>query len=1139
MLTLLTNALFLSLPLPSPLGMHHKYECDIEINLCFSSPCQNGGQCVHQESGYVCLCPDGFAGRNCEINFSHDFCRNGLCRGASRCINGGAARAMKVKPSMVRAGLGLDKALLESAGVQTEAGGGAGGFLCADCPHGEWGTPLCELRSRSFTPGSYLTFSALRQRHRLNLRLRFATKEANGLLLYNGRYNEKHDYIGLELIGGKIHFSFSLGGTNKATVSVGSRLHDGAWHEIEVNYFNRSATLKLDNCDEALLNAVERYDLGQEFACANKTSLLLEGRCADRMQTCFRFLDLSGPLQIGGLPPLPTSFQVANKDFNGCISDLAVDYSLVDFNTYVANNGTTVGCDAKKSYCSLPNSPCNQRGTCEDAWKGYVCRCQDGFTGQDCLEETEATRHFRGDGFLSFSPNLQPLAYPWLVSFDVKTVARKAVLLSIQLGQSSLVKWEIIGGKLHYSVDDRRPVVLEEMTINDGKWHRVEARWMATGVTLSVDYGQYSKQGRFEGAEILGLYIAKVTVGGYDTPDELTNADLFRSQAPSFVGCIQALDVGNSKDAWLRPTLETNVYSGCQRGAAAAAEAELADPCRASPCPSNSDCTPQGLTGHECKCHRGYVGKHCIPVCELNPCAFGSTCSPANNTYGYRCLCDRLHSGFYCEDRLPETCPSDWWGYPICGPCNCDVAKGYDGNCNKTSGECSCQANRFQPPGSDVCFECDCYPTGSYTTRCDRLTGQCQCRPGVIGRRCDTCASPFAEVTTRGCEVIYDACPRAFADGVWWERTAFGAKSVQRCPSASTGSAERFCSEGDGWSKPDLFGCLSDQFLDLAEQWKVLTESDKASEENGSILLNTQHSIRLVNDLRVAINQTDPLYGHDLHLSFRLIRRLILNELRQSGLNLTHKQDRHFLRNLCESTSAILEPRYASIWERVAEADSLGPEQFMKLFNQYAEVLIDNQRDTFTEPFEISTRWVIFGLDTVATTELWDVSKELLYRVQNANKLHPTVNSGPQFEYLPTPVQQHTQASLSASLNRSASSPPSVYLDFSLPIDPLAANHREQHSNPAVIIPKYNNYPTRKHHIDDVTKAIVPLKLLNVASLDELKAGVTATTSTASFTTSGAHHLNQAKQAQNALIGYAIFPSLAHFLPSNTDSTVR
>ncbi|KAH9423108.1 Cadherin EGF LAG seven-pass G-type receptor 2 [Dermatophagoides pteronyssinus] len=1066
--------------------MQHKYECDIEINLCFSNPCQNGGQCVRKEGGYYCDCNDGYAGKNCEINIWTDICRTNLCRGRSKCNSPLSKNLLEHDTK-----LPLDSYITGNSSASTidiraiTVTQQQGMAICTDCVQSEWSTPFCELRSRSFVTGSYLTFSALKQRYRLNLKLRFATRQSNGLLLYNGRYNELHDYIGLELINGRVYFSFSLGGVNRAQVSVGNRLNDGQWHHVQVNYVNRTATLILDNCDEALLSAVDRYDLGPEFACANRTTLILESRCSDRMQTCFRFLDLTGPLQIGGLPPLPTEFQVENTDFNGCISDLRIDHNLVDFDGYVANNGTIVGCPSKKSFCNT--NSCNGRGQCEDAWNGYVCRCENGYTGQDCLISTDTVRHFKGNGFLSFTPNLQPLAYPWIVSFDMRTSARNAIIVAIQLGQSSMVRFEIIGSKLSYGVDDRPPIVIEDMEINDGKWHHVEARWMAIGITLSVDYGQYTKRTRLDGAEILGLYIAKVTVGGHDTPDEITEAYTYRSQAPAFIGCIQSLDVGNSKESWLRPTLEDNVFIGCP-----SPSSNGNDQCKSDPCPSNSDCIVKGISDHECRCHLGFVGKHCMPICELNPCAYGSTCVTANNTYGYRCLCDRFHSGFYCEDRLPETCPADWWGSPICGPCNCDASKGYDGNCNKTTGQCSCQANRFQPIGSDVCFECDCYTTGSYTNRCDRLNGQCQCRPGVIGRRCDTCPSPFAEVTNRGCEVIYDACPRAFSDGIWWERTPFGSKSTRRCPSGSTGMAHRFCRQGDGWLKPDLFECLSDPFLDLQEQWKIISDSD--SQQNGSIvLINTQHSIRLVNDLRTAINVTDSFYGGDVHLVFHLVRRLIQNELYQTGLNLTHKQDRHFLRNLCESTSAILDPRYSTVWERIADID-VGPEQLLKFFNQYAEVLINNQRDTFTEPFEIATKWLIFGLDTVATHELWDLSS-LFQRQEHLLPPDPLITS---------------------SIDRE---------DDTIPLSQL---------NPSVVVPKYNNYPLRKHNIDDITKAIIPLKILNIQSFDELRSSLPSSSASASPAS-----LFRPQQQQNALVGYTIFTSMAQFLPSNTDSTVR
>lgn len=40
---------------------------------------------------------------------------------------------------------------------------------------------------------------------------RFATRERNALLLYNGRFNEKHDFIALEIIAEQIQLTFSGG----------------------------------------------------------------------------------------------------------------------------------------------------------------------------------------------------------------------------------------------------------------------------------------------------------------------------------------------------------------------------------------------------------------------------------------------------------------------------------------------------------------------------------------------------------------------------------------------------------------------------------------------------------------------------------------------------------------------------------------------------------------------------------------------------------------------------------------------------------------------------------------------------------------------------------------------------------------
>ena len=104
----------------------------------------------------------------------------------------------------------------------------------------------CRKRIRSFTKGSFLTFPSLKQRNRFNIQLRFATRSNNGLLLYNGRFNDRHDFIALEIINGQLEFVFSLGSRiTRAVVRLEHEVSDGEWHYVTVDYHNKVIFQKL------------------------------------------------------------------------------------------------------------------------------------------------------------------------------------------------------------------------------------------------------------------------------------------------------------------------------------------------------------------------------------------------------------------------------------------------------------------------------------------------------------------------------------------------------------------------------------------------------------------------------------------------------------------------------------------------------------------------------------------------------------------------------------------------------------------------------------------------------------------------------------------------------------------------------
>uniref|UniRef100_A0A672KH35 Cadherin EGF LAG seven-pass G-type receptor 3 n=1 Tax=Sinocyclocheilus grahami TaxID=75366 RepID=A0A672KH35_SINGR len=870
-----------------PAGFTGDY-CEIEINLCYSNPCMNGGVCAQREGGYTCICREDYTGERCEFDWRGGRCVAGVCRNGGTC--------------------------LELSG---------GGFRC-ECPAGGYEKPYCSVTTRSFPPKSFMMFRGLRQRFHLSISLSFATLESNGLLFYNGRFNEKHDFLALEILNGQMVLKYSTGeSSTQVSPYLPGGVSDGNWHTVHIHYYNKPkrsvsgdvqgpsdekvAVLSVDDCDTAV-SLRFGIQLGN-YSCAAQ----------GRQTSSKKSLDLTGPLFLGGVPNLPENFPFTTREFIGCMKDLHIDNRPVDMAGFIANNGTLPGCSAKLPFCK--SNPCQNGGTCRVSWETFSCDCPVGFGGKDCSLVMSHPHRFLGNSALWWDlKNEVTITTPWYMGLVFRTRSKEGVLLQAQAGQYTNLIFQV------YTLTNTMSDMLHTVQVCDGRWHdlQLELRDVRSGretryiATVRLDFGLY--QGTvIVGNEINGVKVKHLHVGGVLGSGEVQNG---------IRGCIQGVRLGVRPDspALPRPSRTIKVETGCNVG----------NPCNSFPCPAHSQCTDE-WDRHTCVCEPGFYGKSCMDACQLNPCENQAKCHrKPSSSHGYICDCEDNHYG-----QVEQQCPRGWWGSPTCGPCHCEASKSFDTDCNKTTGHCHCKEFHYRRLGSDVCLPCDCYPVGSFSRSCDPESGQCQCRPGVIGRQCNMCDNPFAEVTQTGCEVIYDGCPKTITSAIWWPRTKFNLPAAVPCPKGSVGTAIRHCDGERGWLDPDLYNCTSPPFVELNTALEAL--------ERNETELNTIIEKKLAHQLRDVTEATTRLYGNDLQIAERLLSRLLTFESLQSGFGLTATQDAHFNENVLRGCSVLLGPGSAALW-RGQSSGLTGAAGLADLLEQYARILAQNMKQTYLNP---------------------------------------------------------------------------------------------------------------------------------------------------------------------------------------------
>ena len=324
--------------------------------------------------------------------------------------------------------------------------------------------------------------------------------------------------------------------------------------------------------------------------------------------------------------------------------------------------------------------------------------------------------------------------------------------------------------------------------------------------------------------------------------------------------------------------------------------------------------------------------KPTLDFCSYDLCEHQSICKPHKNDYSCFCKSNET-SGRYCENVIEKTCPRHWWGKPTCGPCQCDTSKGFNETCNQLTGACVCKEYHFKD--QDACLPCKCYHLGSTSKSCDSKSGQCSCKVGVIGKRCDRCANGQAELTDQGCQVLYGECPAEYYQSIWWDRVAFDGQGVAKCPELSIGHVTRVCTVS-GWAKPVFSDCMHKLF------GSVDAEGRGESWENASNMKRTLELHKKNNKLT---------YSRDIQRVYDFTKQVLQREVQMSGFELAHRKDRMFLDNICHLLSWIVDQTQSDKYET------------LNMVQKYGLKVLKSMSETFTEPFEVTTKNIIFGLD--------------------------------------------------------------------------------------------------------------------------------------------------------------------------------
>ncbi|KAL1122948.1 hypothetical protein AAG570_003273 [Ranatra chinensis] len=307
-----------------------------------------------------------------------------------------------------------------------------------------------------------------------NIYFQFKTREASGLLLYNGGSGE--DFIAIELVGGHVNYLFDLGdGAVRVRDNARGSLNDNKWHAVTIGRSGpRQHTLMVDEAYATVTGSGHNENL-----------------------------NLGGLLYLGGVPKdtyqqLPKQVQ-SKHGFEGCLASLDLNGESPDIliDAVVPSSLVAAGCDGPSTKCS--HNICANRGVCVQQWNSYTCDCDmTSYTGPKCTEESIAYEFGPNRGLVTyvFPEDRRPEMKSDVLALGFITDKEDAVLLRVDSGTSNdYMELEIVEGNIFmvYNMGTNdHPIGEINVKVNDNQYHVV--RFTRSGANSTIQVDDYNVQ---------------------------------------------------------------------------------------------------------------------------------------------------------------------------------------------------------------------------------------------------------------------------------------------------------------------------------------------------------------------------------------------------------------------------------------------------------------------------------------------------------------------------------------------------------------------------------------------------------------------------------------------------------------------